>query len=69
MYYARIAIDNIQYIIKDKASTIVVINGLATTAGSRWNFLAIRGKIQPTNLAIITVQNSAIEITKHLINV
>lgn len=48
----------------DKTSTMVVINGLATTAGSSLHFLAINGNIQPTNFAITIVINKTAEIIK-----
>ena len=42
----------------DRASTIVVINGLAITAGSKPIFLASIGSVQPTNFASIIVNIS-----------
>ena len=44
-----------KYATKDIASTIVVIKGLAITAGSNPILLAAIGSIQPTIFAIITV--------------
>ena len=44
--------DSRQNIINDNASTIVVINGLATTAGSSLNFLASSGRVHPTSYLI-----------------
>ena len=43
-----------KYTNSDIASTIVVINGLAITAGSNPSFLANIGNVHPINLAIIT---------------
>ena len=40
----------------DTASTIVVINGLAITAGSNPSLFARIGSEQPTSFAITTVQ-------------
>ena len=53
-----------KYTINDIASTIVVINGLAITAGSNPNFLANIGREQPTILAIDTVNTNV----KHTTN-
>lgn len=47
----------------DRASTIVVINGLAITAGSNPNFEATTGKIQPTSFATMTVKNKVKQTT------
>ncbi len=52
--------------IRDTASTIVVINGEATTAGSNLHFLASKGKVQPTILDITTVMKSESDTTAHL---
>lgn len=41
---------------------MVVINGFATTAGSRWNFFAHNGKMQPTSFENIIVINIDSEI-------
>ena len=46
--------------IREVASTIVVINGLATTAGSKWHFFAKSGKEHPTVFAKTTVINNCI---------
>ena len=54
-YNPKILTATLKYTSNAKASTIVVINGLAITAGSNPNFLAPIGKIEPTNLAITTV--------------
>ena len=40
------------------------MNGLAITAGSRLIFLANMGSVQPTNLAISTVQSIVRQIVK-----
>ena len=48
----------------DSASTIVVINGLAITAGSKPSFEASTGKVQPTNFATTTVKNKVKQTTK-----
>ena len=53
----------LKYIINDTASTIVVINGLAITAGSKPIFLAIIGREHPIILAIHTVNTSVIQTT------
>ena len=58
-----------QKIISDKASTIVVMNGLATTAGSSLHTFASMGIMQPTNLAITIVANSANETARHIYQV
>ena len=50
--------------INDKASTIVVMNGLAITAGSKPSFDARTGNTQPTNFATITVKNNVKHTTK-----
>ena len=50
--------------ISAKASTIVVIKGLATTAGSSLHFLASIGSKHPTSFAITIVINK----TKETIN-
>src|SRR5574344_152707 len=44
-----------KYTSRLKASTIVVINGLAITAGSNFSFLANKGNVEPITLANITV--------------
>ena len=66
----KLPIDKIQailkYIIKLPASTIVVIKGLAITAGSILNFSANIGKIEPITLAKKIVKTNVIEITKEI---
>lgn len=47
----------------DNISTIVVMNGFATTVGSRWIFFASNGKKQPISFAIQIVKNSDNETT------
>ena len=47
----------------DIASTNVVINGLAITAGSKPNFLASIGREQPIILATTTVNTRVIQTT------
>ena len=42
----------------EQASTMVVIIGLAMTAGSKPSFFAPIGSRQPTSIAMMTVQNS-----------
>ena len=49
--------------IKERASTIVVIKGLAITAGSKPIFFAKSGSVQPTTLATITVSAIATDTT------
>ena len=61
--------DNAQKTISDNASTIVVIKGDATTAGSSFIFLAIIGSVHPINFAIITVTNIDIATTALLTSV
>ena len=56
-------IDGAKYTISDKTSTIVVINGLAITAGSNFTDFAKIGNAQPTILAIKTVTIKVKEIT------
>ena len=48
----------------DTASTMVVMKGFATTAGSRCNHFAKMGNIAPTNFAAITAQNKARDMIK-----
>ena len=70
--YARagnIAIDIRQKIIRDSASTIVVMKGLATTAGSNRHTLANIGIIQPTIFAMTTVANRDIDTARHMYQV
>ena len=47
----------------DSASTIVVIKGLAITAGSSPIFLAISGRVHPTSFAASTVTSSVRHMT------
>ena len=49
----RIALEILKYTTSDIASTIVVINGLAITAGSKPIFFANMGNEQPMSLAKI----------------
>ena len=51
--------------ITETASTMVVMKGFATTAGSKRQSFARIGNNAPTNLAMITVQNNARETIKH----
>ena len=46
------------------ASTIVVINGLAMTAGSIPIFLAIIGSVEPTIFATMTAKNKVTLTTR-----
>ena len=39
----------------EQVSTIVVMRGAAMIAGSKWNFLANNGNVQPINLEIMIV--------------
>ena len=52
----------LKYINNETASTIVVINGLAITAGSKPIFFAIIGRVLPTifahNMVIISVKHT-----------
>ena len=57
----------LKYINSDIASTIVVINGLAITAGSKPSFLVIIGREQPTILAIAIV-NTNVELQRQIGN-
>ena len=63
-YYPKINMDKPQKRITETASTMVVIKGLATTAGSRWASFAKIGSTAPTSFATITVQKSANATTK-----
>ena len=47
----------LKYINSEIASTMVVINGLAITAGSKPIFFAIIGSTHPISFATITVKN------------
>ena len=53
----------LKYIINDTASTIVVMNGLAITAGSKPIFFASIGREHPIILATHTVNTSVIQTT------
>ena len=50
------------------ASTIVVINGLAITAGSSLIFFASKGNMHPMNFARIIVKNNTAETTPAISN-
>ena len=50
----RIMIANLKYTSNDNASTMVVIKGLAMTAGSNPIFFAPKGNKQPTSMATTT---------------
>ena len=58
----------LKYISKEQASTIVVINGDAITAGSKPIFLASIGRVQPTSLATVIVINKVPHTTKEIVN-
>ena len=53
----------LKYINNETASTIVVINGLAITAGSNFNFFAIIGREHPITLATHTVSTRVEQTT------
>ena len=53
--------------ISDNISTTVVMNGLATTVGSRWHFLARSGKHAPITFAAQTVTKSEIETASEML--
>lgn len=53
----------------DKISMIVVMNGLATTAGSSLSFFARSGKQQPMSFEIVIVIKSESEMTSDIIKV
>ena len=57
----------LQYTSNETTSTIVVMKGLATTAGSRCNFFASSGRAEPTIFAMIIVITIAIHITSEMI--
>ena len=63
------AIENAQKIKSESTSTMVVMNGFATTAGSRWHFFASSGRHAPTILAAQIVIKSEIEITAEILMV
>ena len=54
IYTCKISVAIAKYITSDKASTIVVINGLAITAGSNPSLFAKTGRLHPIILAIAT---------------
>ena len=60
------ATENAQKIRSDSTSTIVVMNGFATTAGSRWHFFARSGRNAPTIFATTIVANNASETTSEI---
>ena len=51
------------------ASTIVVMKGLAITAGSKPNLLAMSGRVQPTNFAQIKVKARVMQMTRFTVTV
>ena len=51
----------LKYTTSESASTMVVINGLAITAGSNQIFFAISGSEQPTTFAIKTVTDNEMQ--------
>lgn len=53
-----------KYTINDRASTMVVMKGLAITAGSKPIFFARIGNVQPIILAIRTVITNVEQTTK-----
>ena len=57
--------ESMQKIISESASTIVVINGDATTAGSRLTAFARIGSEQPMSFAMMTVINKLEDTTAH----
>ena len=63
-YICKIEVAKVKYINRDKASTIVVIKGLAITAGSNPIFLAIIGSEQPITFATQTVNIKVEQTTK-----
>ena len=65
--YPKIMIDDWQKMISDKISTTVVMNGLATTVGSRWHFLARSGRHAPITFAAQTVTKSEIETASEIV--
>ena len=58
---------NEKYTRSDIVSTIVVINGLAITAGSRCTAFAATGRRQPTSFAIHTVISNVAETTSAIV--
>ena len=59
----------LKYMNNETASTIVVINGLAITAGSNFNFLAIIGSEHPITLATHTVNTNVEQTTNATLEV
>lgn len=57
IYIPKSDVAILKYTINPKASTIVVIKGLAITVGSKPNFLVNIGSVQPINLATTTIIN------------
>ena len=57
----------LKYINNEQASTIVVINGEAITAGSNPSFLANIGRVQPTSFATVIVINKVPHTTKEIV--
>ena len=55
--YERMDTESMQKIISESASTIVVMNGDATTAGSSLTAFARMGSEQPMSFAMMTVIN------------
>ena len=62
VYAGNKANDNPHKTSKDTASMIVVINGLAITAGSSLHFFASKGNIEPTIFEIVITINIARQI-------
>ena len=65
-FYNKIFTDIMQYSVRDTASITVVINGLATAAGSSLKAFAKRGRVHPTDFAIITVIKRVSDTVKHI---
>ena len=63
------ATEKLQKIMSEITSTIVVINGFATTAGSKWHFFARSGRNAPTIFATTIVANSASDTTNEICSV
>ena len=57
----------LKYINNEQASTIVVINGDAITAGSKPIFLARIGRVQPTSFATVMVISNVKHTTKEIV--
>ena len=62
-YYANNAVAMFKKTSSDNASTIVVMNGLAITAGSKPKRDASMGRKQPTSLAMSTTTKSVRQTT------